>query len=152
MKNKLQKVLALTVLTSFSFLSYAQEADKNVKEKFFDEKGQPSLIIFKEGSNLSSSNFQSILKENLKLKSGFSFQKTKETTDNIGLLHEKYQLYYNSVKVEFATYTINSRAGKMVSMNGEVYNPSTINVKPSISATKALDFAKRATSSNSFLW
>ena len=152
MKNKLQKVLALTVLTSFSFLSYAQEADKNVKEKFFDEKGQPSLIIFKEGSNLSSSNFQSILKENLKLKSGFSFQKTKETTDNIGLLHEKYQLYYNSVKVEFATYTINSRAGKMVSMNGEVYNPSTINVKPSISATKALDFAKRATSSTSFLW
>ncbi|NHN26949.1 T9SS type A sorting domain-containing protein [Flavobacterium jejuense] len=152
MKNKLQKALALSLLTSFSFLSQAQEVDRNVKEKFFDEKGQPTLIIFNEGSKLSSSNFQSILKENLKLKSGFSFQKIKEETDNLGLLHEKFQLFYNNVKVEFATYTINSKGGRVVSMNGEVYNPSTINVNPTISVAKALELAKRTTSSSSFLW
>lgn len=152
MKNKLRKALALSLLTSFSFLSQAQEVDRNIKEKFFDEKGQPTLIIFNEKSNLSSSNFQSILKENLKLKNGFSFQKIKEEMDNLGLLHEKFQLYYNNVKVEFATYTINSKGGRIVSMNGEVYNPTKIDVNPTISATKALDFAKRTTSSTSFLW
>ncbi|WP_445456029.1 M4 family metallopeptidase [Flavobacterium sp. HNIBRBA15423] len=152
MKNKLRKALALSLLTSFSFLSQAQEVDRNIKEKFFDEKGQPTLIIFNEESNLSSSNFQSILKENLKLKNGFSFQKIKEEIDNLGLLHEKFQLYYNNVKVEFATYTINSKGGRIVSMNGEVYNPTKIDVNPTISATKALDFAKRTTSSTSFLW
>jgi len=152
MKNKLRKALALSLLTSFSFLSQAQEVDRNIKEKFFDEKGQPTLIIFNEESNLSPSNFQSIFKENLKLKNGFSFQKIKEETDNIGLLHEKFQLYYNNVKVEFATYTINSKGGRIVSMNGEVYNPTKIDVNPTISATKALDFAKRTTSSTSFLW
>ncbi|VXB95661.1 Peptidase M4 [Flavobacterium sp. 9AF] len=152
MKNKLQKALALSMLTSFSFLSHAQKVEENVKEKILDEKGQPSLIIFNENSNLSSSNFQNILKENLKLKSGFTFQKMKEETDYLGILHEKFQLYYNNVKVEYATYTINSKGGRIISMNGEVYNPNTINITPSISASKALDFAKRTTTSTSFLW
>ena len=152
MKNKLQKAWALTVLASFSLLSHAQEGDRNIKEKILDEKGQPALIIFKEGSNLSSSNFQNILKENLKLQQGFSFQKIKEETDNLGLLHEKYQLYYNNVKVEFATYTINSKGGRIVSMNGEVYSPTAINVNPTISESKALEIAKSSTKGNSFLW
>ena len=152
MKNKLQKAWALTVLASFSLLSHAQEGDRNIKEKILDEKGQPTLIIFKEGSNLFSSNFQSILKENLKLQQGFSFQKIKEETDDLGLLHEKYQLYYNNVKVEFATYTINSKGGRIVSMNGEVYNPTVINVNPTISESKALEIAKSSTKGNSFLW
>ena len=152
MKNKLQKALALTVLASFSLLSHAQEGDRNIKEKILDEKGQPTLIIFKEGSNLFSSNFQSILKENLKLQQGFSFQKIKEETDDLGLLHEKYQLYYNNVKVEFATYTINSKGGRIVSMNGEAYNPTVINVNPTISESKALEIAKSSTKGNSFLW
>ncbi|WP_130733318.1 M4 family metallopeptidase [Flavobacterium sp. J27] len=152
MKNKLQKALALSMLVSFSLLSHSQEVGKMVKEKVLNENGQPSLIIFKDDSKLSSSNFQTILKENLKLNNGFSFQKVKEDTDYLGILHEKFQLYYNNVKVEFATYTINSKGGRIVSMNGEIYNPKKINVSPAINANKALDFAKKTTSSTSFLW
>ena len=66
MKNKLQKAVALSLLASFSFLSYGQEGDKKIKEKILDENGKPSLIVFKEGANVSPSNFQSILKENLR--------------------------------------------------------------------------------------
>ena len=152
MKNKLQKAVALSLLASFSFLSYGQEGDKKIKEKILDENGKPSLIVFKEGANLSSSNFQSILKENLNLKSGFTFQKIKEENDNLGFSHEKYQLFYNNVKIEFATYTINSKGGRIVSMNGEIYNPTKININPTISPNVALEAAKKATHSASFLW
>ncbi|MCO6161957.1 M4 family metallopeptidase [Flavobacterium sp. NRK F7] len=152
MKNKLQKAVALSLLASFSFLSYGQEGDKKIKEKILDENGKPSLIVFKEGANVSPSNFQSILKENLNLKSGFTFQKIKEENDNLGFSHEKYQLFYNNVKIEFATYTINSKGGRVVSMNGEIYNPTKININPTISPNVALEAAKKATHSASFLW
>ncbi|EDO25439.1 predicted protein, partial [Nematostella vectensis] len=129
-----------------------QVADKNVKEMVFDDKGQPSLIIFNESANVSSANFQNVLKENLKLRSDFNFVKIKDEMDNLGIVHEKYQLYYKTVKVEFATYTIHSRNGKVISMSGDIYNANTINITPTITGEKALEYAKKAAGSNSFLW
>lgn len=152
MKNKLQKNVVMLLLATSSLLSTAQVADKNVKEMVFDDKGQPSLIIFNESANVSSANFQNVLKENLKLRSDFNFVKIKDEMDNLGIVHEKYQLYYKTVKVEFATYTIHSRNGKIISMSGDIYNANTLNITPTITGEKALEYAKKAAGSNSFLW
>ncbi|CAM3822165.1 MULTISPECIES: M4 family metallopeptidase [Flavobacterium] len=152
MKNKLQKNVVMLLLATSSFLSTAQVADKNVKEMVLDDKGQPSLIIFNESANVSSANFQNVLKENLKLRSDFNFVKIKDEMDNLGIVHEKYQLYYKTVKVEFATYTIHSKNGRIVSMSGDIYNANTINITPSINGEKALEFAKKAAGNSSFLW
>ena len=77
MRNTLQKTAVVALLSSFSFLSQAQDLNKNVEQKIYDDKGEPSLIIFNTKANVSSSNYQSLLKENLNLKNGFTFQKIK---------------------------------------------------------------------------
>lgn len=152
MKNRWQKNLGIVLLFSSSFLSTAQVLDKNVKEKVYDEKGQPALIIFNENSNVSNEDFQSVLKENLKLGTEFNFVKIKDEVDNLGIVHEKFQLYYSSVKIEFATYTIHSNKGKIISMSGDVYNVKTVDLNPILNSSTALELAKKAVGGSSFLW
>jgi hypothetical protein len=60
------------------------------------------------------------LTEQLGLKANSNFTKTKSETDKLGISHDKFQLYQR-LKVEFSTYTIHSKAGKLESMSGDYY-------------------------------
>jgi hypothetical protein len=53
-------------------------------------------------------------------------------------LHEKFQLFHQGIKVEFSTYTVHSRLGKIESMSGELYQLDNVNSHQSISKEKLL--------------
>jgi bacillolysin len=59
MRTKLLGKIALMATVSiFAFEANAQDASKNVKQKFTDERGKPSLITFNEKSTYKSSDSQ----------------------------------------------------------------------------------------------
>ena len=151
MKQNFRNV-GLATLTLFSFVTFAQETDKHVKQKEVNSNGIPSLITFNENSNFKSSNSTQIFKDQLGLKAHQSLNSISTEIDDLGFNHEKFQLFHKGVKVEFATYSIHSKQGKVTSMSGEFYNIADISNAPQISAQDAFIMAKNYTGAKSYMW
>ena len=154
MKKKLPKIIVTAIVLNFSFSAFAQVQtdDKRVEQKSVSENGQPNLIKFNELSNYKSSESQKVFKEQLGLKDSQSFTKIKTESDKQGYTHEKFQLYEQGIKVEFANYTLHSKDGKLVSMNGEFYNIENVKLVPSLSAQDAFNKALGYTRATEYLW
>ena len=139
-------------LSLFAFQAHAQDTEKEVKQKFNDEKGNPTLIIFKEKSNLKASDNQKLFKEQLKLNDHSKFSKVKSESDRDGFKHDKYQLFYDGIKVEYATYTLHSKGEDLESMSGEFYNIEDVATSASIPAETAFRKAVNHIGAKSYLW
>ncbi|RKR10339.1 putative secreted protein (Por secretion system target) [Flavobacterium sp. 90] len=153
MERKLPKIMAGTVvILTFSLSGFAQNTDKRVSQKSVSENGQPSLITFSEKSSYKEADYNTVFKEQLGLKENQSFSKVKKESDKEGFTHEKFQLYEQGVKVEFANYTIHSKEGKVVSMNGEFYKLENVKTTPKLSSQAAFDKAIAYTGAKQYLW
>lgn len=153
MKKKLPKLFALTVVTSMiSLSSFAQKTEKGISQKNLSENGSPSLITFNEKSDYKRSDFQKALKEQLNLDENQTFSNIKTESDKDGFTHEKFQLYHQGIKVEFGTYSLHSKSGKLASMSGEYYAISKVNIKPTLSAEAAFEKALNQIGAKNYLW
>ncbi|MDI1305884.1 MAG: M4 family metallopeptidase [bacterium] len=153
MEKKLLGKIALFMTVSLLALeTNAQDASKNVKQKFNDERGKPSLIVFNEKSTYKNTDSQKAFKEQLELKDNSNFTKTKTETDKLGFSHEKFQLFHQGVKVEFSTYTLHSKSGKLESMSGEFYQLDNVNTRPVLSKEQAFSSALRQIGASKYLW
>ena len=153
MKTKLLGKIVLFASVSFLALeTNAQETDKNVKQKITDEKGEPTLILFSEKSIYKTSDSQKVLKEQLGLKENSNFSKVKTETDDLGFLHEKFQLFHKGLKVEFSTYSLHSKKSKLESMNGEFYQLEDVNTNPGLTYEQALTKAISQIGAKEYLW
>lgn len=153
MKKQLQGKIVLSMAVSFFALTLsAQEGDRNVKQKLTDKNGKPTLITFNEKSSYKANDFQQVFKDQLGLKESTNFSKTKSESDKLGFIHEKFQQYYKGIKVEFATYMLHSKSGRLESMNGEFYNMEEVNTIPKLSAQQALGYAVRQIGAKQYLW
>ncbi len=151
MKQNFRNV-AFATFTLFSLTAFAQETDRQVKRKELNSNGVPSLITFKEDSNIKSSDPSSIFKDQLGLKENQALRSYKTETDDLGYNHEKFQLFHKGIKVEFATYAIHSKQGKVSSMSGEFYTIDDISTTPQISAQDAFTMAKKYTGAKKYMW
>ena len=151
-KTTTAKALAISVFSLIGVASFAQEGDKNVKQKISDEKGNLSMITFSERSTYKVADSREIFKNQFNLKEGSDFQKIKTETDDLGFTNEKFQLFHQGLKVEFATYSLHSKAGILKSMNGEMYSLENVNTAPTLSNTQAFAIALKQTGASSYLW
>lgn len=152
MKKQLRSLYSVTALSLFTLSAIAQATDKNVNQKEKNANGTPSFISFSESSNYKSSNYATLFKEQLGLKNNQNFSKIKTEADALGFTHEKFQLFHQGIKVEFATYSLHSKNGKVVTMGGDFYPIGIVNVTPSISAATAFNNAKRVIGAQQYLW
>lgn len=146
------KNVALATFTLFSFTAFAQETNKQVKQKELNSNGIPSLITFNKNSNINSSNSTQLFKDQLGLNQNQSLRSVITEMDDLGFNHEKFQLFHKGIKVEFATYSIHSKQGKITSMSGEFYNIPDVSNVPKISAQDAFKMAKSYTGAKSYMW
>ena len=153
MKCTLPKMMVTTVVFVFSFSAFAQvTTDKRISQKNLSENGQPDLITFSDKSTYKGSDAKTVFKEQLGLQENQSFSKIKTESDKEGFIHEKFQLYEQGIKVEFANYTLHSKNGKLVSMNGEFYAIKNAKATPKISRQTALDKAIAHIGAQQYLW
>ncbi|MWB93696.1 T9SS type A sorting domain-containing protein [Flavobacterium sp. GA093] len=153
MKCTLPKMMVTTVVFVFSFSAFAQvTTDKRISQKNLSENGQPDLITFSDKSTYKGSDAKTVFKEQLGLQENQSFSKIKTESDKEGFIHEKFQLYEQGIKVEFANYTLHSKNGKLVSMNGEFYAIKNAKTTPKISRQTALEKAIAHIGAQQYLW
>ena len=152
MKKQFGGIASVFAMSLFALSSFAQETDKNGNQKSLGENGLPNLIRFNEKSAYKSSDFHQVFTDQLGLKQNESFSKIKNESDPQGFTHEKFQLFHQGIKVEFSTYTLHSKNGKIASMSGEFYDIKEINTVPSMSAESAFNKALSYIGAKHYLW
>jgi bacillolysin len=151
MKKKLFSVATLVAMSLFTVAVSAQ-TDKRVSQKSTGENGLPSMVTFSDKSDYKSSDSQQVFKDQLGLKPNQSFARMKSESDQVGFTHEKFQLYHQGIKVEYATYTLHSKNGKLASMTGDFYDINTVNTTPSLSKETAFAKAMAQIGATHYMW
>ncbi|PIF46889.1 putative secreted protein (Por secretion system target) [Chryseobacterium sp. 52] len=138
MKNKLTFIVCIPLLLSGITL----QAQRYVEQRI--DEGRSSFITFKSGTNardLALSDNEKFFSEILNLPAGSRMVKVNSAKLFSDFSDEKYQLYHNGIKVEFANYMLHYVKGNLVSMNGETYDTNDLNTQPDVSESAALNKA-----------
>jgi Zn-dependent metalloprotease len=137
----------------FSGMLFSQNTEKSSKVLQFekDQNGKPTFVLFQKESTYNLQNSSQIFQDVLTTDTRISFQLLESTNDKIGMNHQKFQQYFNGIKVEFATYTLHGQNGKLNSMSGEFYDIKEIQ-GPTISREQGLSKAMSHIGASSYLW
>ncbi|SHE83670.1 M4 family metallopeptidase [Chryseobacterium sp. OV279] len=142
MKNK--SILAILIPLLVSGVSL--QAQKYVGQRINSEDGRSSLIIFNPGSaakDVALSDSGKLFSEVLNLPAGSKMVKVSSAKLFSDFSDEKYQLYHDGIKVEYANYMLHYIKGNLVSMNGEVYDTNDLNTQPDVLESAALKTAMK---------
>lgn len=87
-----------------------------------------------------------------KLGKGNTFEAKKQSVDKTEMAHQRHQQFYKGIKVEFGMLITHGFNGSVVSVNGELYNASELNLTPSLSKTQGFERALIDTHAQKYLW
>lgn len=118
------------------------------------DEGTPRLIKFDtKTKSYSKAEAKKVLRTNLALREVDDLRRFRTEKDNFGYEHERYQQYFNGVKVEYGVYNVHSKAGKIKSINGnfkQIDKKFKLNKK--ITEKRALEIAKNYVGANTYMW
>ena len=139
-------VLSLFLLSLGSNVLMAQE--KN------DSEGSniPSLLVFDNSKEYALQNSSRLLENEFKFSPEITFSSVSLERDNLGLTHQKFQQYYDGLKIEFATCTLHEKEGRVSSMSNNIFDIRTLDVTPSISALQAFNKAVAHVGAVTYMW
>ena len=144
--------LATCLLLFGAVISQAQTGKQAIQEVIKNEKGNPILVSFTAKNDYNKGQFQQLFQETMNANADMSFQLITAETDQLGQLHEKYQAYYKGVKVEFLTYSIHSKAGKVQTISGEGLPLTNLTTRPVLAPQTAFDLALKQIGATTYLW
>ena len=121
-------------------------------EKITDETGIPTFIRFDEKKSVSENNAYNLLRDELQLQSTDKLKLIKESTDQLGFTHKRYQQYYKGIKVEFVFYQVNSKAGMIESISGNFNKIENLNITPQLNSVSALTYAISNIGAETYMW
>ncbi|APD05972.1 neutral protease [Flavobacteriaceae bacterium UJ101] len=121
------------------------------QEKSEIEQNRPDFINISE-KNYQISQSKNLLKESLRTNQNDDFRTMSKVKDNLGFTHEKFQQYYKGIKVEFSTYTVHSKQGKIEKANGEFKIVRNFDIKPKLTSQDAFQKAIAYTGAKSYMW
>ncbi len=146
----MKRILPLLV---FSMLITSLNAQK-VEKLLVGQNGTPTFIKFNTKNKAQTlADSKSTLKTYVFTQQKDEIKAISTSKDNLGFTHEKYQQYYNGVKVEYGTYSINKRGGAIQTMNGEyVFINDQFKTTPVLSETAALQKAMSFIGAQKYMW
>ena len=128
-------------------------AQEFVSKRNIDTNGRVDLITFNGGLSAKSTNINEILKQSLNLDSRATLQSIKTELDpSSSFVDEKFQLYYDGIKVQYVVYTTHSQKGKMESLSGNMFPITDVTTQPTLSASSALNSAIKHTGAEKYMW
>lgn len=124
-----------------------------VSKRNIDSNGRVDLITFNSGLSSRSSETENILKRSLNLDSRATLRSIKTDLDPLSsFADEKFQLYYDGIKVQYVVYTLHSKEGKMQTLSGDIFPINDVTTQPSLNAGSALNAAIRHTNAKKYMW
>ncbi len=150
MRKQVLSLGIVALIAGFSGKVYSQNL---IQQKITDEKGNPSLIVFAKNSNLTSATVQNVFKDILMLSTNDELRLIKTENDFSGkFVDEKYQQYLHGIKVEGGVYNLHYQNGKLVSMNGEIFQDENAQVTSTITPSSAFSLAVQSVGAEKYMW
>jgi bacillolysin len=142
-------ILTLILITNIVCSAYSQVS---LGALIAGTNSNPEFIIFDERLPRST-NAQEILQTNLKLNSDASYILTQQIVDKLGRNHEKYQQYYQGIKVSTGNYNVHYNIdGTIGAINGNYYPIDQFSVNPILGETEVLNEALIAVAAQEYAW
>jgi Zn-dependent metalloprotease len=114
--------------------------------------GQPALIEFKATARPSAADGAFVLREQLGLGQNEQMRPVRLETDELGFTHQKFEQYYQGIKIEHATYTVHARKGAVESLSGDYEKVGQLSTTPGLSASAALGRALASIGAKKYMW
>ncbi len=128
-------------------------AQEFVNKRNIDSNGRVDLITFNAGLSSKSVNLNDILKQSLALDSRSTLQSIKTNLDPLSsFVDEKFQLFYDGIKVQYVVYTTHAQNGKLQSLSGNIFPISDVTTQPTVKAESALNVAIKHTGAQKYMW
>ncbi|MDX1830118.1 MAG: M4 family metallopeptidase [Lutibacter sp.] len=124
----------------------------NAQEKEQKNNAKPNHLKKKIDKVYKTDQKQLLFKEQLNLKPKDKLIFAKSEKDKLGFTHEKYQQFYNNVKVDFAKPTLHIKNGEIKSLSGEFYEIKDLKTTPKLSKSIAFQKAISNIGAKSYLW
>ncbi len=148
--KKYIKFLIFTALCFAVFTSNGQQNDTLKIER--NKQGIVNFAHFKPNPERSIQDGAKFLKTFLHAKTDDDFRLIKETGDELGFSHLRFQQYYKGVKVENTEYLVHSRNGIIESINGDFKPVALSSVTPSLNEKQALQKALDYVHAKKYKW
>lgn len=109
----------------------------------------PEFILFQKAAQPSMEQFESWAHQSFSLASDYGFLLLNKQTDELAITHHRYQQTYKGLPLQGTMFIVHEKSGKIISMNGTLFNNLTVASIPGISEknalSSALDFMNAAT-------
>lgn len=150
----MKKTITLVFLFFWIILSVFGSVYAQKKSPLKDDSEPiPSLLVFDSSKSYSLSDSKTLLKEVMDPTSGTDFRLMRTESDPLGFVHQKMQQYFKGIKVEFATVTLNSKAGRIESMSSAYFPVAEdFDVSANVSAAQAFNAATAHVGADRYLW
>jgi bacillolysin len=152
MSHKYTAVATLALgIVALPHLASAQEGER-LQKKEVAADGQPALIEFRASARPRAADGALVLRQQLGLGQNEQLRPARLDTDQLGFTHQKFEQYYQGVKVEHATYTVHARQGAIESLSGDYEKIGQLSTTPGLSASAALSRALAAVGAQKYMW
>ena len=114
--------------------------------------GTPFFIRLAPGTGPALAGPQ-VLRQQLGLGQADELRPLRTETDALGMMHERFQQYYQGVKVEHGQYSLHTRHGRVEALSGELKRPAGgLSTVPALGAAAALKHALAAVGARRYKW
>lgn len=143
MKKTFSFIFILLIVTTNIF---AQTSRPEIR------KEHPAFISLNKDQIHPKSQSQILLQQVFNMTPADELRSMGTFTDNMGQVHEKFQQYYNGIKVDGAIYSLHYTAGKITHMSGNYQDIQNLNVTPKIDAQAGLSNALGHIGATQYMW
>jgi len=130
----------------------ASAQDNDTLEIQRNDNGKIIFARFKPNANRKIKDGESFLKKVLQAKPDDSLRMVKETTDELGITHRRYQQYFKGVKVEEAEYLVHWKNGNIDMINGDFQDIAISSVTPSLTEAQGIAKALNFVNAKKYKW
>jgi len=150
----MKKISKLIFLTTLSIVFLTLGATKIMAQDKSDAKSNklPGLLVFEDTKAYSLQNPSQLLETEFKFSKETSFSSISQEQDRLGYTHEKLQQYYQGIKVEFGTFVLHAKDGRVISMSNSIFDIKDVALTPSISSNQAFNLAIGHVGATKYLW
>jgi bacillolysin len=132
----------------------AQDAASRVQAKVLGADNQPELVQFNAAGKLAyrGVDARQVLRQHLALTTADEMVQRSIKTDALGFTHQKFNQFYQGVRVEHASYTTHAKGGTIESISGDFEKITNLSTTPSLSPSAALSRALAFVGAKQYMW
>ena len=153
MVNKYSTAALLLITALGTQVAQAQDA-RRIATKVLGDDNQPVLVQFNAEGKAANRGVaaEQVLRQQLPLTSADQLRPARVETDQLGFTHEKFNQYYQGIRVEHAQYSTHAKGGTIESISGDFEKITALSTAPALSASVALERAMAHVGAQKYMW